>query len=416
MFRTFDDVLTHLDTLGLFHVDLGLDRVRRAAAALGFERAAAPVVQVVGTNGKGSTATFLASLALAHGLKVGLHTSPHFVTPRERIRIDGAMLPPDLWTELASEVHAAAPDLTYFEFLTVLSFAAFARSGVDVMIMEAGLGGRYDATTALKADLVCYTPIALDHERVLGTTVSAVAEDKSGAVRPAKPVLSGPQPPEALQVLKRAAAAVKAPFLNARDVAELPPGVRLGLVGPHQRDNARLALAAWTLLARENGWSVEPHAVARGLGKAHIAGRLQGVPAVPERGDPPFLLDGAHNPHGLSALRTALRAAEVRPGAVIFSCLADKNVEAMLPLVREIADGAPLFVPSIQDNERAVSGEELASRCGAVAVPRLHAALEAVREQAARPGSEFAEKRPVLVCGSLYLLGEFFTLRPQWLE
>ncbi len=411
VFRAFDEVLGHLDRLGLFHMDFELDRVRRAASVLGFDRTTTPVIQIVGTNGKGSTASFLASLARAHGLRVGLYTSPHFVTPRERIRINGSMLPGSAWTDPASEVLAAAPELTYFEFLTVLAFLIFVRADVDLMVMEAGLGGRYDATTALRADLVCFTPIALDHEKVLGSTVEAIAADKAGAVRERTPVLTGVQSPEVLQVLERAAAVRQAPLLRAHETAHLPRGVRLGLAGPHQHDNAELALAAWTVLARRIGRIPDPAAVAQGLAEARIDGRLQYIPADAVRGDPPFLLDGGHNPHGLKALHKALKEEGLHPSAVIFSCLADKDIDALLPVVRRIANGAPLYVPTIQDNERAMDGDELAARlgCGAQAFPRLYPALKAAASLDPFP----TDDRPVLVCGSLYLLGEFFTLRPQ---
>ena len=125
-FHSFDDVQDHLDALGLFHMDFGLDRVRNALDALGLLTPPFVTVQIVGTNGKGSTSTFLSCVARAHGLKVGLYTSPHFVTPRERIRINGTMLPADRWPVLADRVMEAAPNLTYFEFLTALGLLAFA--------------------------------------------------------------------------------------------------------------------------------------------------------------------------------------------------------------------------------------------------------------------------------------------------
>lgn len=140
-FHSFDDVQDHLDALGLFHMDFGLDRMRNALDALGLLTPPFVTVQIVGTNGKGSTSTFLSCVARAHGLKVGLYTSPHFVTPRERIRINGTMLPADRWPVLADRVMEAAPNLTYFEFLTALGLLAFAEAGVDLVVMEAGLGG-----------------------------------------------------------------------------------------------------------------------------------------------------------------------------------------------------------------------------------------------------------------------------------
>ena len=164
-FHSFDDVQDHLDALGLFHMDFGLDRMRNALDALGLLTPPFVTVQIVGTNGKGSTSTFLSCVARAHGLKVGLYTSPHFVTPRERIRINGTMLPADRWPVLADRVMEAAPNLTYFEFLTALGLLAFAEAGVDLVVMEAGLGGHYDATTAMPVQAVCFTPIGMDHAK-----------------------------------------------------------------------------------------------------------------------------------------------------------------------------------------------------------------------------------------------------------
>ena len=424
MFRSFEEVLSFLDGLGMFHMDFGLDRMYRAIKALriepGLDGWQPYIVQIVGTNGKGSTSTFLASLGHAHGLKTGLYTSPHFVTPRERVRVDGKILPEKVWTDLAGMVHEAAPDLTYFEFVTVLGLLAFKQAGVELVAMEAGLGGMHDATTAMAADMTCFVPIDLDHTKILGPTLTHIATDKAGAIRPGKLVLTGQQAEEAMIVLRREAQARHATFIEAASVAELPLGAELGIMGPHQRQNALLALAAWLTSAHERGWQSREDAIRSCLRDARIAGRFQLVPACD--GEPPYLLDGAHNPHGLRACRSALIAGDIHPRAVIFSCLADKDVETMLPLVADMAKGVPLLIPTIQDNERAMGGEVLADRFACLAqkqpgpssihsLPRLSVAFE---EAAAVPTSHSTED-PVLVCGSLYLLGEFFTLRPQWL-
>ena len=445
-FLTFADVQSHLDTLGLFHMDMGLHRMDDALRALGLSRPPFAVAHVVGTNGKGSTATFLASIAKAHGVRCGLYTSPHFVTPRERIRINGQMLPEALWPQLCQRVHDVAPQLTYFELLTVLAVLAFAGGSpvspttndrdttgttagtatattitpappllepVQLAVMEAGLGGRHDATTALAADVVCYTPIGMDHERVLGNTLSAIATDKAGAIRHRVPAITGHQDPEALRALHEAAAQHNAPLHTAAAIATLPPDARLGLAGPHQQQNALLALAAWTTLATANGWPIDDAATRRGLAAAFIPGRLQTIPASPQHGHPQLLLDGAHNAHGLAALQRALAAQSVHPRAVIFSCLADKNLAAIAPHLLALAGKAPLIIPTIADNERAASGHDLAAHLGpqAQAVPRLTDALQIVASQAATTHPD----TPVLLCGSLYLLAEFFTLRPDCL-
>uniref|UniRef100_B8DLJ7 Dihydrofolate synthase/folylpolyglutamate synthase n=1 Tax=Nitratidesulfovibrio vulgaris (strain DSM 19637 / Miyazaki F) TaxID=883 RepID=B8DLJ7_NITV9 len=436
-FATYDDVQSHLDRLGMFHMDLGLGRMERVLDALSLAAPPFTVAQVVGTNGKGSTSTFLAAVGTAHGLRTGLYTSPHFVTPRERIRIDGSMLAADQWPGLANRVMAAGGEaLTYFEFLTVLCLLAFREAGVQLAVLEAGLGGAHDATTAVAADVVCVTPIGLDHQAVLGPTIAAIAADKAGALRPGVSAVTAPQPADAMNELRAAADACGATLHEADDVARLPGKAELGLAGPHQRTNALVALAAWTTLATANEWESHEDAVRRGLAEAWIPGRLQWVerpaaephdaegadgtdaPVAPKAPGMPDMLalparlviDGAHNAHGLAALRAALVDQCVRPAVVIFSCLADKDLAAVAEEVRRLAGDAPVLVPTIRNNARAARGEDLATLLGpaARAVPDMAAALA--------EATALAPQGPVLLCGSLYLLGEFFTLRPDCLE
>ncbi|MBZ2172534.1 bifunctional folylpolyglutamate synthase/dihydrofolate synthase [Nitratidesulfovibrio sp. SRB-5] len=433
-FATYDDVQSHLDRLGMFHMDLGLGRMERVLDALSLAAPPFTVAQVVGTNGKGSTSTFLAAIGTAHGLRTGLYTSPHFVTPRERIRIDGSMLAANQWPGLANRVMAAGGEaLTYFEFLTVLCLLAFREADVQLAVLEAGLGGAHDATTAVAADVVCVTPIGLDHQAVLGPTIAAIAADKAGALRPGVPAVTAPQPADAMNELRAAADACGATLHEADDVARLPAKAELGLAGPHQRTNALVALAAWTTLATANDWESHEDAVHRGLAEAWIPGRLQWVerpaaepydadgadetdapvaPKAPGMPDMParLVIDGAHNAHGLVALRAALADQCARPAVVIFSCLADKDLAAVAEEVRRIAGDAPVLVPTIRNNARAARGEDLATLLGpaARAVPDMAAALA--------EATALAPQGPVLLCGSLYLLGEFFTLRPDCLE
>lgn len=418
-FPTFDQVIAHLDARGFFHMELGLERMEQALARLFPDRPPLVCVQVIGTNGKGSTAAFLDSLARSHGLRTGLYTSPHFVSPAERIRLDGVPLPEEAWPALAEEVYAACPELTYFEFLTVLALLAFARHGVELAVLEAGLGGRHDATTACPADALCYAPIALDHAAILGPTLPHVAADKAAAIRSAAPVFSAPQYPAARAALEAAAAAHAAPLTF---VEPLPPAVPLGLAGPHQRINAAVALAAWRALAPRFGHAALPvsaaptPAEADGLARAFIAGRLQSLPAC--EAHPPLLLDGAHNPHGMQALARHLRQMGQAPRCAIFSCLADKDwLPAVRLLQKELGD-IPLLVPQLH-NERAADASAVAAVCNAGracptgrAVPDVASALAAARDisPAATDGGA-----PVVLCGSLYLLAEFFSLFPRYL-
>ncbi|MEW5775049.1 MAG: bifunctional folylpolyglutamate synthase/ dihydrofolate synthase [Thermodesulfobacteriota bacterium] len=414
-FPDFASLAAHLDRLGMFHMDLGLDRTRRALAALGLGRPPFAVAHVVGTNGKGSTSLYLAELARAHGLRAGLYSSPHFVSVRERIRVDGRFLSEAAWARLGSEVQAAAGDLglTYFEFITVLAVLGFARAGVQLAVMEAGLGGRYDAVSALAkdhGDLTLFTPIGLDHTAVLGPTVARIAADKAGAMAGGSLALTGTQDPAALAELEQAAAAADAPLCRVSEALDAWPragavldGLELAMPGPHQRDNAALALAGFFLLSGRLGVKPRSEACAAALAGARLAGRLQRVP-----GEPEIWLDGAHNPPALETLAAALAGLGVRPTALVFACLKDKDLDAIRPLVLGLATG-PVLTPELPGaGERARPAAELAAALG----PRARPAADVAQalESAARAGG------PVLVAGSLYLLAEFFSLRPELLD
>jgi len=423
-FSSFIDCERYLDGLGLFRMKPGLERMRDMLGRLGLVRPPYTVVQIVGTNGKGSTATMLERLAREHGLRTGLHTSPHFVSVRERVRVNGAMLPIDVWTALANTLMRQGGEaLSYFEFVTCLAVLAFAEARVKVAIMETGLGGSFDATTALEADLLVFTPFDLDHQAVLGATLREIAYDKAGAIRPGKPAISAPQRPEAWAELERRA---REQGTQVREISLEGSGFELSLRGEHQQGNARLALAAWRTL---NILTSNSEVEARALTSAWLPGRMQQLPAIPAGqnefspcalGWPPLLLDGAHNSHSLAALGLSLAREGVAPLAVVFACLGDKDLETMLPHLRALATGL-IVVPPI-DNPRAIPPVELAAKLGSNAVPAdsLTGALEiAARHMAARMPEVFdpacirVRQHPLLLCGSLYLLGEFYALRPD---
>ncbi|MDR1359397.1 MAG: bifunctional folylpolyglutamate synthase/dihydrofolate synthase, partial [Deltaproteobacteria bacterium] len=187
-FAGFPALEEYLGGLGLFRMTPGLARISAVLGRLGLIRPPYAVIQVVGTNGKGSASSMLASLARVHGLRAGLHTSPHFLSVRERIRINGAPAQEELWLHLAKRLmRSGGKELSYFEAVTALAAMAFAETGVQLAVMETGLGGSFDATTALAADLVLLTPFALDHQAVLGPTLKDIARDKAGAIRPRAP-------------------------------------------------------------------------------------------------------------------------------------------------------------------------------------------------------------------------------------
>lgn len=426
-FASFADLSAHLDNLGMFRIRPELGRLRDVLEKLAPIRRPKAVLQVAGTNGKGSTSTFIASLAEAHGLKAGLYTSPHFVSFRERMRINGAPVSEDALLEPANRIMAVGGEhLTYFELVTALAALLFTDDDVDIAVMETGLGGTWDAVTALPVDMVAYTPIGLDHCQILGDTVAAVARDKAGAMRPGMPVFSAPQTEDALRELSLAAGEKGCSFTVSGGRETLPQRIRdgllsLGLAGEHQNTNAGLALAVWRHFAARHGWNSSEDKEALGLARAFIPGRLQFVPASKEHGHPALLLDGAHNTHGMTALGKALAQKGIAPAAVIFSCLEDKVPAEMAAHLRILSTG-PVFIPPIGHNPRALPPEVMAKAVGLAAAPvadmrealaraAAHVAAYMPDEAAAHP-----ERHPVLICGSLYMLSEFFQLRPDCLE
>jgi dihydrofolate synthase/folylpolyglutamate synthase len=430
-FRDWAAFSSYLDGLGLFRMRPGAEAAAKVLERLGLRRPGPPLVQVAGTNGKGSCCAFLAALGSAHGLRCALYTSPHFLSPRERLRIlspggggEGESPPEEAWLAAAETVLAAGGEsLTYFELLTLMAACLLHSQKAELAVMESGLGGSFDAVTALAADLVLFTPIDLDHQALLGDSLGAIAADKAGAIRREKPALSAPQAPEAASALLAEAGRRKA-ALRFVAAESLEAGIRLSLAGEHQRVNAALALEGWKLLAPLCGVSFSEKKARAGLASAWIPGRLQRVPAC--SGLPSLLLDGGHNRHGLAALGLSLARLGLAPGAVIFSCLADKEPQSLIPHLRALSTG-PVFVPPVRHNPRAMPAEELAALIGLAAVPcaDLPEALERAavyyRERLPEELAEELEssapgRHPLLICGSLYLLAEFYAPRPELLR
>ncbi len=280
--------------------------------------------------------------------------------------------------------------------------------------------------------MVCFTPIDLDHTNVLGPTIYDIAADKADALRTGVSLaVSAPQEETPWAILSNQADDNGIPLcsigkkgLAANDAGahlwaslpnELKMCVRLGddmlpvLKGPHQLVNAQTAVLAWILLCMKHGWKTNRQAIKHGLEMAFIPGRLQ---FVPEDGDMPALwLDGAHNVHGMKALSAALRCMqpEEKPGAAVFSCLSDKNPAELTRTLRSALDGAPVFIPTIPDNPRAAEAASLASLFGP------GASAEPSPEEALAHAAGAARGKPVLICGSLYLLSEFYRKHPRLL-
>ena len=385
----------------MFRMELGLDRIKNVLNAMGMEKPPFEIIHIVGTNGKGSTAAFAEAVGRENGLKIGLFTSPHFLDFRERALVDCQSPEESEWLAAANRVMSAGgSDLTYFEFMTACAIALFADKRVDWAVMEAGLGGTYDATRALPARVVLVTKIGLDHTRVLGESISEIAADKAGAIRTGTPVVSLVQDKLVEAELVRAAARVGAElsFVSGED---LPEDFTPGLGGDFQKENAALALAGWQAAEAAKTVSLESAQVKAGIKNTWLPGRFQQIAGKPE-----FILDCGHNPSALKSFAEILNIRNIEPETVIFTCLSDKDLPAMARIVRQMGAGR-LIVPELPGVERARKAAEVAMELGpgAKAAKDLASALE-----------ELPKEGVCIICGSLFLLAEFFRLRPDCLK
>ena len=384
-----------------FGIKLGLDNTRRLLAAAGNPQSRLRFLHVAGTNGKGSTCAMMDAILRAAGHRTGLYTSPHLVDFRERIRLDGAMIPEDAVAEGLSLLREAAETCdhapTFFELVTVLAAWWLAREEAEYVVWETGMGGRLDATNAVLPDVAVITPIGLDHQKWLGDTLAQIAGEKAGIIKSEVPVVSAPQAQEVREVLTSTAAGVGAPITF---VSEPWSGVTAGLAGAHQRWNAALACAA----LRAAGVRVDADAELQGLSSVVWPGRFQRV-------GEDLVVDGAHNPSAIETLVATWREVyrDVR-ASLVFGAVLDKDIEALLLALRSIADEVWL-VPV--NNLRGASPEELRPMAEAARFATIHDGPVEASLAAARAGG-----RPVLVAGSLFLAGEVLALlegatRPQ---
>ena len=391
----------------LFGMRFGLDRMRRLMTAMGNPQLRFQSIHVVGTNGKSSTVRMTAAILRRHGLRAGVYLSPHLVSFAERIRVDDADLTPE---EFAAAIQRAAhaaelvdrslvgdDRVTQFELLTAAAYSELARREVAVGVIEAGLGGRYDATNVIPSKVQVLTSVGLEHTRWLGPTISAIASEKLDIVQPGGTLVLGHGlHPDAEAVAERVAAERGATIVHAG----ADPGVPLIALGSFQRRNFALARAAAQAYLGE----LDPDAVATAAAEILVPGRLQAVDQ-----DPLTLLDGAHNPDGMAALAEAL--AEPWAGGhdrvvAVISVLDDKDAAAMLATLMPICDA---LVLTASQNPRALPPPTLKSLARQLGGPRSEvirdprAALERARELAGPTGL-------VVATGSIYLVADL--LRP----
>ncbi|MGO4957725.1 bifunctional folylpolyglutamate synthase/dihydrofolate synthase [Luteococcus sp. Sow4_B9] len=411
-----------------------LGRVQALCDLLGSPEKSAPVIQIAGTNGKGSTAIMIDALLRADGLRTGRFSSPHLMDVTERICIDGEPISherfDELWADIRPYVEMVDAQqidgvtMTFFEVITCLAYAAFADAPVDVMVIEVGLGGTWDATSVCEPQVSVVCPVDLDHTHILGDTIRDIATEKAGIIKPGTTAVLAAQHPDAAEVLTERASDVGARMvLEGRDFALLervravggqllrlqgaegPVGdVHLPLHGVHMAQNAALAMAAVEALL--GGRALNPEVVVDGFAAVEAPARLELV-----RTSPPVLLDTCHNPHGARATMAAFAENfSFTPAIGVVAMMGDKDVDEVLRILGEHL--TTLVCTTVSSTDRGLGVEALAERAGGIVgedrvrtAPDVASALElAVALADEEPGGG------VLVAGSVILAGEARTI------
>ena len=396
----FSDLIAPFSRRG---VDLGLERLQAALAELGHPERRFAAVQVAGTNGKGSISTMLHAIAGAAGIRCGLYTSPHLLSWCERIRLpDGLIGEAELQGLLRTlQPLALRHNLTPFELVTAAAMQAFADAGVELVVLEVGLGGRLDATTVHPdRQVLAFASIGLDHTEHLGPTIAAIAGEKAGVLHPAAIAVSGPQTAEASAVLREQAQRCGCPLRWVEPLAAPDQGgPLLGLQGDLQRLNAAVAVGAAQALA-ERGWPISAEAIATGLRQARWPGRLERRLFAGR----PLLLDGAHNPPAAEALRRELDRqpqASALPRRWLIGMQRHKDAPALLHTL--LRSGDAVRVVPLPAEHRSWSAAELQAATGWAIEPGSRVLRDQLQWLVNSPGLPVA-------CGSLYLVAELLPL------
>jgi dihydrofolate synthase/folylpolyglutamate synthase len=396
----YQEALGWLYSLQRFGIKLGLENIRQlldeccSGVRCGERQASASafkVLHVAGTNGKGSTCAMIDSICRAQGYHTGLFISPHLVTFRERIRVDGEMISEkdvaDGLTIIRDLIEDWNPHPTFFEVITALALRHFSEAQVGVVALETGLGGRLDATNTVQSDVSVITPIGLDHEEWLGYTLAEIAGEKAGIIKPSVPVVSAAQQPEAEEVIRARAAECGSPLQFINETYDRSP---VGLRGQHQKQNAAIAIAA----IRAANIELNEKAVVRGLASIEWPARFQ-------KWDKRTIIDGAHNPSAARILaRTWREVFGDQKATLVLAILSDKDLRGVCKQLAPIA--ASVLLPKIR-SERAAQPEELTKLFSDIAPSLPHSITSNVADalMLAR-----ANPNPILITGSLHFAGE----------
>ena len=400
-----------------FGVELGLERIERLLNDLGNPHRQVPIIHVAGSNGKGSTCAFLSSVLTVAGYRVGRYTSPHLVSWCERISLNGQDISPsELHRLLLKVVAAIDPDYsspTQFEVITAVAWLYFAQQQVDVAVVEVGLGGRLDATNVCDRPLVSIiTSLSREHWQRLGNTLAEISYEKAGILKPHCPAVIAPQPAEAAAVLKARLAELDCPVTWVDP--EVSRSYSLALSGEHQFINAALAIATFHIL-QQQGWKITENHIIQGLATTEWRGRLQWMKWRNHN----LLIDGAHNPAGAKMLRSYVKDQDVDNQATrsinwVIGMIANKDHgDVFRELLRA---GDRLYLVPVPEH-LPTNMDELAQVAQTVCSGLAHCAVYAdVIEglEAAFETSLTEQNSTTVLCGSLYLIGHFFSINQAY--
>ncbi|MEM1484748.1 folylpolyglutamate synthase/dihydrofolate synthase family protein [Oscillospiraceae bacterium PP1C4] len=414
---TYHEALTYIHSLKRFSKKAGLERIAALMELLGNPQDTLKIVHVAGTNGKGSTVAMTAGILRAAGYRTGMYVSPFILDFRERIQVDREMIPPDALAEIVAYIRPLAEQVggvAEFELVTAAAFVYFAQQNCDAVVLEVGIGGRFDATNVIKKPLLTViTAIGLDHTDILGDTVEKIAFEKCGIIKSGVPLVACPgQDISAVAVMmeqcaQKGCVLVQPNLEAAQNVRQDVFGTDLDyqiyhlhipLAGSHQISNALTAVEAASQLKLYCGFGkLDQNAIEEGIASVQFPARME----IMSR-EPLVILDGAHNPAGAKVLADALALVGTKPVTAILGMLADKNIRGVL---EQLAPNLARIFCVAPDNPRALPARELAEEAGALCASAQ--AFSDVREayQAALARAK-AENGVVLICGSLYLASE----------
>lgn len=416
--------LEYLDSLGKFGIQLGMERIEGLLKELGNPEKAIKTVHVTGTNGKGSVASMITNILLAANLKVGKFTSPHLVRYNERIELNGKDISDEDFATALSAVKVAADSIvqkgvcdqpTQFEILTAAAFLYFKLQNVDYAVIEVGMGGLWDSTNVITPVVSVITNVALDHCDRLGTSIERIAMQKAGIIKEKVPVVAAVEGNEAVGPIVTFAMFREAPvYLYGKafwgtEVESSMSGQKftlhagdfyasdyeIKLPGEHQIKNTSLAIVAAKLVSKQDD-RINELALHLGVANTKWAGRLERIAMQPD-----VILDGAHNPNGAEALRKALD--KYYPGQrvhYVLGMMGDKDMESVLKILVKPAD--VVYAVRADEGARAAEASAIAALVGEQAVP-----MASLSEAYHKAVAEAGEQGVVVVCGSLYLVGEF---------